>query len=98
MTSPPPKITLTCPATEIYRDTRPAAGMGFQLPLDGRPDLDTLRTTSIVPRVDLNALMFKDGKTAGPCQPGKNGDTASASKYDAGLRTSESHGEPPVER
>ncbi len=47
--------------------------------MDDPQKLDTIRTTSIVP-VDLNALMFKMEN----CWPvPEDGDTASASKYDA---------------
>ncbi len=48
------------PAPEFHRDLRSAAAsLGFGLALDGQlHQLNTLRTTSIVP-VDLNSLMFK---------------------------------------
>ena len=49
------------PATEIYRDLRSAAASGWDFSsrwMDNPHQLNTLRTTSIVP-VDLNSLMFK---------------------------------------
>ncbi len=49
------------PATEIYRDLRSAAASGWDFSsrwMDNPQQLNTLRTTSIVP-VDLNSLMFK---------------------------------------
>lgn len=72
------------PATEIYRDLRSAAASGWDFSsrwMDDPQKLDTIRTTSIVP-VDLNALMFKMEKLLARASQ-EDGDTASASKYDA---------------
>lgn len=54
------------PATEIYRDLRSAAASGWDFSsrwMDNPHQLNTLRTTSIVP-VDLNSLMFKMEKSS----------------------------------
>lgn len=54
------------PATEIYRDLRSAAASGWDFSsrwMDNPQQLNTLRTTSIVP-VDLNSLMFKMEKSS----------------------------------
>lgn len=72
------------PATEIYRDLRSAAASGWDFSsrwMDDPQKLGTIRTTSIVP-VDLNALMFKMEKLLTRASQ-EDGDTASASKYDA---------------
>ncbi|MER1431449.1 alpha,alpha-trehalase [Enterobacter hormaechei] len=72
------------PATEIYRDLRSAAASGWDFSsrwMDDPQKLGTIRTTSIVP-VDLNALMFKMEKLLARASQ-EDGDTASASKYDA---------------
>ena len=72
------------PATEIYRDLRSAAASGWDFSsrwMDDPKKLGTIRTTSIVP-VDLNALMFKMEKLLARASQ-EDGDTASASKYDA---------------
>ncbi|MGC6744253.1 trehalase family glycosidase [Escherichia coli] len=65
---PPPKSNPNRPATEIYRDLRSAAASGWDFSsrwMDNPQQLNTLRTTSIVP-VDLNSLMFKNGKKSSP--------------------------------
>ena len=55
---------------EIYRDLRSAAASGWDFSsrwMDNPQQLNTLRTTSIVP-VDLNSLMFKMEKILAPRQ------------------------------
>ncbi|XPE61619.1 trehalase family glycosidase [Shigella flexneri] len=71
------------PATEIYRDLRSAAapGSGFQLALMDNPhQLNTLRTTSIVP-VDLNSQTFKMEKILARASKAA-GDNAMANQYE----------------
>ncbi|CAH6660100.1 alpha,alpha-trehalase [Pseudocitrobacter vendiensis] len=71
------------PATEIYRDLRSAAASGWDFSsrwMDNPQQLDTIRTTSIVP-VDLNALMFKMEKLIAEGSKAA-GDTAKSQQYD----------------
>lgn len=54
------------PATEIYRDLRSAAASGWDFSsrwMDNPQQLNTIRTTTIVP-VDLNALLYQLEKTS----------------------------------
>lgn len=71
------------PATEIYRDLRSAAASGWDFSsrwMDNPHQLNTLRTTSIVP-VDLNSLMFKMEKILARASKAA-GDNAMANQYE----------------
>lgn len=71
------------PATEIYRDLRSAAASGWDFSsrwMDNPQQLNTLRTTSIVP-VDLNSLMFKMEKILARASKAA-GDNAMANQYE----------------
>ncbi|EIE2983450.1 alpha,alpha-trehalase [Escherichia coli] len=71
------------PATEIYRDLRSAAASGWDFSsrwMDNPQQLNTLRTTSIVP-VDLNSLMFKMEKILARASKAI-GDNAMANQYE----------------
>ena len=71
------------PATEIYRDLRSAAASGWDFSsrwMDNPQQLNTLRTTSIVP-VDLNSLMFKMEKILSRASKAA-GDNAMANQYE----------------
>lgn len=71
------------PATEIYRDLRSAAASGWDFNsrwMDNPQQLNTLRTTSIVP-VDLNSLMFKMEKILARASKAA-GDNAMANQYE----------------
>lgn len=71
------------PATEIYRDLRSAAASGWDFSsrwMDNPQQLNTIRTTSIVP-VDLNSLMFKMEKILARASKAA-GDNAMANQYE----------------